>query len=420
MKSFHKTIVSIAAAMIFASASNAQDQALQISAAPSIYRGAYESLVKAFEASHPDIKVLLAPPVREDEELLQNTLRSAITGQLPDILFISPNVLRPLIDHKVAVDLATVGGSADTVSKLGLVAGATEVGTVDGRLYALPLGVSVPIIAYNADLVAKAGGNVDDFPQSWEGIISLMNNVAKLDGKLGGFMEYDNTGNWTYKAVVSTLGGSMMSLDGRSVAFDSAEGRQAFKVLEAFGRAGQAKADMSRDQARQAFAAGTIGILVTSSGALPSLEKQSAGKFALRASPLPLEEDVARVPAAGTVLVITAKDPAKKAAALEFLTYAVSADAQTIIGKMTGLLAVNQTALTDPARLGEQTQQRPNQKAAIAEMGRLTEWYAFPGENSVKITEVIKNYLRAVLTLKRSPDDALTAMKSDVEALLPR
>ncbi|MER8536388.1 ABC transporter substrate-binding protein [Mesorhizobium sp. M1005] len=398
--------------------SYAQDATLRIAAAPSIYQGIYEKITKEFQTLHPEIKVELIPAVREDEELLQNTMRAAVTGTLPDVLFISPNVMRPLIDRKIATDLARIGASDQALGSLGLISGATGVGMVEGKLYGLPFGVSVPVIAYNADLVAKAGGDPDHFPTTWPDTVALMNKIAAAEGNLGGFLEYDNTGNWTYKALVAALGGRMMTADGRQIMFDNAAGREAFQILQAFGRAGQAKADMTRDQARQAFAAGTIGLLVTSSGALPNLEKQAAGRFDLRAAPLPLVDSVGRIPAAGTILMITSKNEESKALAWDFVKFAVGIDAQTIMGRETGLLAVNQAALDDPNRLGKQMQDRPNQKAASSELSHLTEWYAFPGENSMKITDVIKNYLQAVLTLRRQPDEALAAMKKDVEKLL--
>ncbi|WP_198021696.1 extracellular solute-binding protein [Mesorhizobium sp. WSM3224] len=395
-----------------------EDVSLRISAAPSIYQATYKKITEEFQKRHPDIKVDLLPPVREDEELLQNTLRSAMTGELPDVLFISPNVMRPLIGRKIAVKLETVGANMQALTNLDLIAGATGVGTVDDTLYGIPFGVSVPIVVYNADLVAKAGGSPEQFPTTWPETIELITKISALEGSLGGFMEYDNTGNWTYKALVATLGGRMMSPDGKQIEFDDAQGQEAFKILQAFGQAGQARADMTRDQARQAFAAGSMGVLITSSGALPALEKQAAGKFSLRAAPLPLGGPEGRIPAAGTVLMITARNEQTKKAAWEFIKFAVGADAQTIMGNNTGLLSVNKTALQDPNRLGNQQEARPNQRAAIAELSRLTEWYAFPGDNSVKITDIIKRYLQAVLTLNRQPEEALASMKKDVGALL--
>jgi multiple sugar transport system substrate-binding protein len=42
--------------------------------------------------------------------------------------------------------------------------------------------------------------------------------------------------------------------------------------------------------------------------------------------------------------------------------------------------------------------------------------YAFPGDNGLKITDVIKDHLQTVA----SPEQALGAMTTDVQALLPK
>jgi len=394
---------------------------IEVATAPSIYQPTYKAVVAAFERSHPQIKVNLIPAVREDEELVQRTLRAAIVGETPDVLFVSPVLMRPLVDRRLAVPLAELGATPAKLSALGMVGGAAGVGKVRGTLYGLPLGVSVPVLAYNAELVRRAGGDPDRFPTSWSEATTLVGRIGRLGGGvLGGFFEYDNTGNWTYQALVDSLGGSMMAADDRTIAFDGPAGREALAILKAFGEAGQGRTDMTRDQARQAFAAGTIGVLVTSSGALAGLEKQAADQFTLKAAPLPIARSGAKVPAAGEVVMVLAKTAEKRAAAWEFAKFAVGVEAQTLVGQKTGLLSVNREALNDPARLGRNLEARPNLKAAVDQLSRLTEWYAFPGENTIKITEVIKGHLQQVLTLKRSPEEALVAMKRDVKTLLPK
>lgn len=397
----------------------AQTVTIRVATAPSIYQSAYQSVVASFEQANPGIKVDLVPAAREDEQLIQSTLRTAITGHVPDVLFVSPNLMRPLIDQHLAVPLGCLGATPQALVNLGLVPGAASVGEVDGALYGLPVGVSTPIVAYNADLVRKAGGNPDNFPETWPNAILLIRKIHALDGAvIGGFFEYDNTGNWTYKALVATLGGRMMSEDNRSIAFDDSIGLEAFRTLAEFGKGGQARIDMTRDQARQAFAAGKVGLMVTSSGALSGLERLVAGSFDLRAAPLPLAGPQGRVPAAGAVMMVLAKDDAKQRAAWELLQFAVGPDAQTIMGTQTGLLPINKEALEDPKRLGNMIAERPNAKAALEQLPRLTEWYAFPGKNSLKITAVIKDHLQSVLSLKSEPKDALAAMKRDVQSLL--
>ena len=47
-------------------------------------------------------------------------------------------------------------------------------------------------------------------------------------------------------------------------------------------------------------------------------------------------------------------------------------------------------------------------------------WYAFPGENGLKITDVIKDRLQTVVSKASQPETALVDMSKAVQALLPR
>ena len=54
-------------------------------------------------------------------------------------------------------------------------------------------------------------------------------------------------------------------------------------------------------------------------------------------------------------------------------------------------------------------------------MPYLTNWYAFPGDNGLKITDVIKDRLQSVMDGSRTgeADKVLADMARDVQALLP-
>jgi multiple sugar transport system substrate-binding protein len=52
----------------------------------------------------------------------------------------------------------------------------------------------------------------------------------------------------------------------------------------------------------------------------------------------------------------------------------------------------------------------------------MASWYAFPGNNGLKITDVIKDHLQTIMDAKRAaePENVLASMTSDVQALLPK
>ena len=70
--------------------------------------------------------------------------------------------------------------------------------------------------------------------------------------------------------------------------------------------------------------------------------------------------------------------------------------------------------------LGEQLARGMRHRVAIGQLPSMTAWYAFPGENGLKITDVIKDHLQSVVNGSAKPADALKKMTSDTQALLPK
>jgi multiple sugar transport system substrate-binding protein len=74
--------------------------------------------------------------------------------------------------------------------------------------------------------------------------------------------------------------------------------------------------------------------------------------------------------------------------------------------------------IDDPAKLKGYYDANPNQYTAVKQMPWLTGWYAFPGENGLKITDVINDRLQTVFDKSAQPQPALEAMTQDVQNLL--
>jgi multiple sugar transport system substrate-binding protein len=186
-----------------------------------------------------------------------------------------------------------------------------------------------------------------------------------------------------------------MSADETRVGFDSPRGLQALQVLQRFGEAGQASADMSRRQARRAFASGRIGVLVTMSSVVPYLTKTSAHDFEVLVKPLPLAHAQALIPAAGPVAVLFAKKPERQRRAWRFVQHAIGPSGQAVLASTSGYL---------PASDSE----------------RVMPWYTFPGRNSLKISDLIQDEMQQVTTLQKTPAKALKDIVRFIGPLLAR
>src|SRR5262249_38804075 len=158
-------------------------------------------------------------------------------------------------------------------------------------------------------------------------------------------------------------------------------------------------AAMTRDQSRAAFGAGTIGINVTMSSTIQFQEQAAQGRFQVLAMPYPIAAQDGRLPAAGPVAVMLAREPAQQRATFALMKYAVGPQGQTMLATGSGYAPVNAIAIRDSEMLGRVLAERRNARAYLERLDVATRWYAFPGANAVRIADVITNHVEQVVTL---------------------
>lgn len=398
----------------------AQERTLQITPYAASLQALYSDLKAGFEATQETIRVTLRQVPRDNEEVIQQIQREALVGQISDVAFVDSNRLRLFVEGGLAKPIDDLVKNDTSFSKSGIPSAALDVGRFHDHVYGLPLGVATPMVIFNSKLVQQVGGDPENLPSNWDGIVALARNIDAIGGDVvGAFYEWDNTGNFTYMALLGSYGGHATSPDETAVAFDSQAGLEALKVLQKFGQVGQSRVNMTRSQARQLFASGNLGVLVTSNSTVVGLTEQSAGKFQIIARPFPISSVDGRLPAGGPIALILTNDLERQESAWKFLRYATSPEGQSLLVKHTGYLPINEGALNDPYTLGQYFSDNPNARVAASQLPKLTSWYAFPGKNSIRITDVIKNHLESVVTLRETPEAALKNMAADVTALLP-
>jgi multiple sugar transport system substrate-binding protein len=377
----------------------------------------FEDLSREFQVRYPGIVVDLTVSARNQDDQIQGTLRDALIGDLPDVSFEGLNYLRLLQGRRIAVPLNELIRNDPQWNSATYAPSVSDRGSIDHSVIGLGAAVSVPIIYYDVERVAAVLGS-RPMPQDWDSMLALIDALGKRakPGLLGSFCQHD-PGNWIYASLVAGLGGSMMSGDGHRLAFDQPPGRRALEVYRAFGQAGQAGADMDTDQARQAFAGGGIALLVDSSSSLTTFAKQIGGRFKLGTARFPLAPN-GYLPAAGIAAVLQTRDSSRIPAAWQFMKFVTGIEGQILIGKSTGYFPANDLVLRRADCLGNYYAERPLLRPVVASMPFVTRWYAFPGNNSAQIDAAIFDALVDVVTLSKTPDEALGGMRSAVEALL--
>lgn len=379
-----------------------------------------QALGAAFEAANPDVKVDVPPGPRSYDDLAQDLLRRATVGEmLPDLLVVGSN-LRLFAERGLAVPLDPLLAANPDLEIVKATPVVREKGRVGRTIYGAAIGIAAPVVMFNAELVAKAGGDPDHLPGDWDGILALAASVDRLGPPVvGGFFEADNSGSLSLLFLLQSNGGRLLDEQETRLQLDTPEGLDAMQLLKRFGGVGQAKAAMTRDQARQAFGAGTIGVFVGTSATLPAAEKAAGDRFKVLAMPMPVKAGTGTIPTSGPVASILTKDPDRQRLALRFIDFALGPDGQKIVAETSGYYPLNQRAIDASAELAALLAQRRNAHAVLANLPVAGAWYTPPGTQAPRIATIVNNTLLDVVTLRMTPEDAVKNLSQDIAPLIP-
>ena len=369
---------------------------------------------------NPEIRVAFRAPEEDYETLLQRSLRESITRSLPDIAFHGLNRQRTLLERDLPVDLAPFLAADPETPDLGFSPALLSLGQFGAKQTGIGFELSTPVFYYNLDLVRRAGGDPDALPKTWDEVVQLAAAIDKLGGGVRGlFFDWTITGNWSWQSLVFSHGGAMMTPDETRVAFGDAPGQAAMAVLRRMVEDGNMP-DLRPQAAMGDFFAGRLGISMQSTAQLGRYNREIGGRFPLRCARFPIAVPGGRLPAGGNVAMMFTKDPAKQKAAWAFIKLATGPWGATRMVKATGYFPGTTVPAQREDLLAGFYRDNPNHMVAITQQDVLTGWYAFPGQNALKITDVINDGLQTVVARQKPAAAVLGNLVAEVQGLLPR
>jgi multiple sugar transport system substrate-binding protein len=388
-------------------------------AQPFIFKESYDAIAAAFARREPNIRInwVTTPNYEEGMQLI---LRQAATQLTTDLSYQGFNRLRIFAERGIAQDVMPLLRAEGDPAAMGYSPNILALAHFGGFQSGLGYAASNPIMYFNADLVRRAGGNPDAMPTSWEGVFQLAQRIRALGGGTEGMWYAWPGDDWMFSALLFGHGGRMLSEDERDIAFAGPEGLGALRTLDRMVKEG-GMPNLSREAAQQAFAAGRLGMFFWTTAALRGTMQQVGRNFTLGTTIMPVIDPVrGRLPTGGAAGMLTARDPQKREAAWKFLRFSTSAEGTTLMVQNTGYVPMNQLAIDDPRWLAQFYRDNPLFQAATRQVNIMIPWYAFPGANSVRVTQTMVDQQARIVEQRASPEQVLADMAAEVRRLLPR
>lgn len=304
-------------------------------------------LIDAYNASHPDkVNLTLVPAGSSFTQKLGAALAS---HSAPDLISLNL-VYAPYFAS--AGQLLDVTDRANKLADLGkLNKSELNLGTWEGKIYALPFTGDASALFYNKDLFKAAGLDPDKPPTSWADIKTDAQKITALgNGDYGYYFPGSGSG-WnlfTFTPFIWADGGDVLSGEGanqKATLTDPAV-KEALSFYRELWTAGVIPKSAETDDGTQIlslFEAGKVGMLANGAFAYSEL-KSKFPDLNYGITPIPGKTGGQASFAGGDTLAITA-DTQNADAAWSFVTWATSQEAQQKYVAGAGVVPIREDAV---------------------------------------------------------------------------
>ena len=368
-----------------------------------------QELIDAFEAANPTITI--KPEGVPIADALTRARAETAAGDPPDVAQIGWSKLAgayralPLtpvqdIPHPDEWRSATAGMSQPLLAAV----------EHDGKVTAMPYTLSTPTLFYNASLFKKAGLNPAKPPTTIDEAQRDGLAIAKT-GASGAYFDIASASKSDFltQSLIAANGGSEVGADG-TVTLDQAPAVEALTAMQSLTKSG-AQPAVSESDAIAAFKAGKLGMLVTSTALLSSLEAAAGGKFDLRTAGMPgFAGKPVRTTFSGAGLVVLAKDQARRQAAWQFIKFLTSAEGFTIITSKIGYLPLRPGLVDDSKYLGAYYRKDPRIGPALRQLETVRPYTFFSGAQADRAVATLQDDAVAPIVFQGA-DPATTLAK---------
>ena len=381
------------------------------------------TLIKNFNAAHPDIKATPVYTGSYDETLIK-TRSATEAGRPPAVVVMSANFLTDLvIDKDIAAldDLITADGQSSDQFVAQFFPALHANAVIGRRVYGVPFQNSTPLLYYNVEHFREAGLDPDRPPQTWDDLVVAAKKLTKREGdrviRWGIMMpsSYDYCG-WILSALVMSNGGRYFNEEyGGEVYYDTPTtlGALTFWSDLVHKHKVHPAGEQKGPGVSTAFLTGQTSMMLLSTGSLTHVRTNA--KFPYKVAFVPMNVRHA-VPIGGASLVQPhGLDDAKRKAGWTLIKWMTAPEQSGWWSRATGYFAPNMAAYELPEMI-EFMAKNPDAKTAIDQLPYAKPWFAT--FRTVAVRKAIEDETQAVLSGKKTPKEALVAAQKAADEIM--
>lgn len=298
----------------------------------------FESQVNAYLAEHPEVTVELTYSGSYADSATKISA-AKLSGDAPDLIVTSASQLYTGEDEDFSMESRV---KDEDFAFDDLQAGILEYAKYNGRLAALPFGISTQVFYYNKALVSKAGLDLSgNPPKTWDQFLDVAKKVQAANPGIWGFDTSD--GVWLIKSMLYQNGNKVVEVkDGRvTPVFADASGIEVAEfwkrmVDESVMPAGQ------HDNAEKKFLSGSLAFIAATSNRISRWPGSTDFEIGAIEMPCFRTQSVAL---GGSTCTILTTDYWKADAAWQLLKHILNNKNQTDFALTSGYLPIRKSSL---------------------------------------------------------------------------
>ncbi len=302
----------------------------------------FEAQIAEYQKENPNIHIQLSY-AGSYSDAAEKVSANLLTGTAPDVALMAAGPLYTGGRGDYTIESLIEDPAFD---KDDIYEGVWDYARYDGRICAIPYGISVPVLFYNKTILEAAGIDIEsEAPKTWDDLYDLAERAQK-NGNVNnsssfyGFEVSDAP--WLFKSMLNQNGNGIIdTTDGITPIYNNAEAVEVATFWQKLATNGVMPAG-EHDNAEKNFLAGNCAFIVASSVRLARWSADPVVDFGVLPMPAFDQESVAL---GGNVLVTFSEDEEKLAASWDLIKYLTNAENHTEFSLTTGYLPIHKSAM---------------------------------------------------------------------------